>query len=284
MGLTLLAKASMDLKYWWQAFSTATYLLNRLPTPVLNHKSPYEQIFHQPLVITFFAPLVVLVIHTSVHTVAISSIFGPHYAFFLAIALITKVTNASIPPDVFTLPNLFPFMRHNFPIHYFFPFLHFPKLSISFTYFHNPFHHKHHWSPHLTLPPILFSPLSLPLHLPCFTPALLSHLFRFHLSPFPHHPLSLFPLLFIALVIPCKRGLSPALSNLEFTSLLLPLLLLSQPLSRLLFLTPVGNLPRTRNFQPFSTITHGSLFLLLQISLLSTASGFFVSSVMMMAP
>ena len=48
MGLTLLAKASMDLKYWWEAFSTITYLLNRLPTPVLNHKSPYEQIFHQP--------------------------------------------------------------------------------------------------------------------------------------------------------------------------------------------------------------------------------------------
>ena len=48
MGLTLFAKASMDLKYWWEAFSTTTYLLNRLHTPVLNHKSPYEQIFHQP--------------------------------------------------------------------------------------------------------------------------------------------------------------------------------------------------------------------------------------------
>ena len=126
----------------------------------------------------------------------------------------------------------------------------------------------------LTLPPILFSPLRLPLHLPCFTPALLSHLFRFHFSPFPHHPLSLFPLLLIAVIIPCKRGLSPALSNLKLISLLLPLLLLSQPLSQLLFLTPAGNISWTRNFQPFSAITHGSLFLLLQIRLLSTRRGF----------
>lgn len=42
MGLTLLAKASMDFKFWWDAFLSATYLLNRLSTPLLKNKSPFE--------------------------------------------------------------------------------------------------------------------------------------------------------------------------------------------------------------------------------------------------
>ena len=35
----------MPKQYWLEAFSTAAYLINRLPTPVLNSKSPYEIIF-----------------------------------------------------------------------------------------------------------------------------------------------------------------------------------------------------------------------------------------------
>ena len=46
-GLTLLAQASIPTKYWWQAFETATFLINRMPTLVLNRKSPYEIIYHQ---------------------------------------------------------------------------------------------------------------------------------------------------------------------------------------------------------------------------------------------
>ena len=45
IGLTLLAQASMDLKFWWEAFDFATYLLNRLPTPVLKHISPFESLY-----------------------------------------------------------------------------------------------------------------------------------------------------------------------------------------------------------------------------------------------
>ena len=47
LGLTLLAKASMLLKFWWDAFVSAVYLLNRLPTQDLQHKSPFELLFHQ---------------------------------------------------------------------------------------------------------------------------------------------------------------------------------------------------------------------------------------------
>lgn len=40
-GLTLLAQAKMPLKFWDHAFLTATYLINRLPSPSLNNKSPF---------------------------------------------------------------------------------------------------------------------------------------------------------------------------------------------------------------------------------------------------
>ncbi|KAH9721431.1 retrovirus-related pol polyprotein from transposon RE1 [Citrus sinensis] len=45
LGLTLLAQAAMPLKFWWDSFHTAAYIINRLPTPVLSMKSPYESLF-----------------------------------------------------------------------------------------------------------------------------------------------------------------------------------------------------------------------------------------------
>lgn len=39
----------MSLKFWWEAFQTAVYLINRLPTLVLKHKFPFEALFgHKP--------------------------------------------------------------------------------------------------------------------------------------------------------------------------------------------------------------------------------------------
>lgn len=45
LGLTLLAKASIPQCFWWDAFTKATYLINRLPTPSLQHKSPYYSLY-----------------------------------------------------------------------------------------------------------------------------------------------------------------------------------------------------------------------------------------------
>ena len=40
MGLALLANASMPLKFWDEAFLTATYLINLLPSKVIKLETP----------------------------------------------------------------------------------------------------------------------------------------------------------------------------------------------------------------------------------------------------
>lgn len=47
-GLSLLHYAKLPLQYWSHAFQTAVYLINRLPTTILENKSPFQILFHQP--------------------------------------------------------------------------------------------------------------------------------------------------------------------------------------------------------------------------------------------
>lgn len=42
MGLTLLAHASMPLKFWDEAFLTSVFLINRLPSKVIDDQTPFE--------------------------------------------------------------------------------------------------------------------------------------------------------------------------------------------------------------------------------------------------
>lgn len=44
-GLVLLAKASLPLSYWCDAFSIAVYIINCLPTKVLEDLSPVMKMF-----------------------------------------------------------------------------------------------------------------------------------------------------------------------------------------------------------------------------------------------
>lgn len=46
-GLTLLGTSSAPQIYWDEAFVTAAFLINKLPTPVLNNVSPFEKLFHR---------------------------------------------------------------------------------------------------------------------------------------------------------------------------------------------------------------------------------------------
>ena len=45
-GLALLSHASVPLRFWEDAFQTACYLINRLPTPLIKNLSPFEKLFH----------------------------------------------------------------------------------------------------------------------------------------------------------------------------------------------------------------------------------------------
>lgn len=46
-GLSLLAHSHLPSTYWVEAFSTAIYLINRLPTPTLKFSTPYTLLFNK---------------------------------------------------------------------------------------------------------------------------------------------------------------------------------------------------------------------------------------------
>jgi hypothetical protein len=45
VGLSLLARASMPLKFWDETFLAATFLINRTPSKVINFQTPIERLF-----------------------------------------------------------------------------------------------------------------------------------------------------------------------------------------------------------------------------------------------
>jgi histone deacetylase 1/2 len=47
VGLSLLAHVSMPLKYWDQTFLTTTFLINRVPSKVIDNATPLELVFNQ---------------------------------------------------------------------------------------------------------------------------------------------------------------------------------------------------------------------------------------------
>lgn len=53
MGLALLAHASMPLKFWDEAFLTAVFLINRLPSRVIHNETPFERLHGQQPDYTF---------------------------------------------------------------------------------------------------------------------------------------------------------------------------------------------------------------------------------------
>jgi len=45
--LSMLAHSSLPMSYWGEAFTSAVYIINMLPTPVLHNKSPYQLLFNK---------------------------------------------------------------------------------------------------------------------------------------------------------------------------------------------------------------------------------------------
>ena len=48
-SLALLYHANVPLHFWDDAFQTACYLINHLPTSLLHNLSPFEKLFHSSL-------------------------------------------------------------------------------------------------------------------------------------------------------------------------------------------------------------------------------------------
>jgi hypothetical protein len=68
VGLALLANESMPLKFWDEAFLTTTFLINLLPSKVINGDSHAEVSFTQNPIMILLESLVVLVGQTFVLT------------------------------------------------------------------------------------------------------------------------------------------------------------------------------------------------------------------------
>ena len=48
VGRALRFHANLPIYFWGESILTAAHLINRTPTPLLNHKTPYELLFNRP--------------------------------------------------------------------------------------------------------------------------------------------------------------------------------------------------------------------------------------------
>ena len=107
MGLTLLTQSGLATKFWVDAFLTSIFIINRLPTKVLNFSSPFECLFHLPPDLAIFVPLGVNAFRVFDLTCLINSLTVAHHAFSLVIVLIRRGFIAMIlPPDVCIFPEM----------------------------------------------------------------------------------------------------------------------------------------------------------------------------------
>ncbi|KAJ9566905.1 hypothetical protein OSB04_002871 [Centaurea solstitialis] len=102
-GLTLLAQSSLPQHFWYLAFETTMYLINRLPSRISSNKSPFEQVFNESLIILSYESLVVNVFLTFVLITKLN--FGPLLAFSLVTALFTMPPPPSTTPYISIFPD-----------------------------------------------------------------------------------------------------------------------------------------------------------------------------------
>lgn len=82
MGLSPLSHSNLLKVYWEDAFQTATYIINRLLTSILNNKSPYKVVFKRKPFYSFMKVLIVYDGHTCAHTINTKLIFDRKYALY----------------------------------------------------------------------------------------------------------------------------------------------------------------------------------------------------------
>ncbi|KAE8656318.1 Nodulation-signaling pathway 2 protein [Hibiscus syriacus] len=94
LGLVLLAQASLPLQYWSYAFVTAVHLINRLPTSVLGGITPYEKLTQRKRIMLISRSSDASAFHISDPSRITNYVFDHNPAYFLALALNTRVTSA----------------------------------------------------------------------------------------------------------------------------------------------------------------------------------------------
>ena len=93
VGLALLANASMPLKFWDEAFLAAVYLINLLPSKVIDFETPTQRLLDETPNYNSLRVLVVPAGLTLGHITTENKPFDPLDAFFLATVLFTKVSS-----------------------------------------------------------------------------------------------------------------------------------------------------------------------------------------------
>lgn len=91
---SLLANASMPLKFWDEAFITTTYLINLLPSKILEFHTPIERLLRKNQTTNLFVFLAAHVGQTYGLTTLGSSPFGQLDVSSLDIAQFTKGSSA----------------------------------------------------------------------------------------------------------------------------------------------------------------------------------------------
>jgi hypothetical protein len=116
VGLTLLAHASMPLKFWDEAFLTAVFLINRLPSKVIENKPPLFRLYGKHpdyAFLTSFGCACWPNIRPYITLRNLSS--GRKSVFSCGIATSTKATNVlSLQQDVYVSRDVI-FDEHVFP-------------------------------------------------------------------------------------------------------------------------------------------------------------------------
>lgn len=93
-GIALLAHSSLPIRFWDEAFLSACYLINRMPTRTLQRSTPIEILLNEKPITPFCAPLVAHAGRTCAPTTTISYPFVLRNVCSSVIALCTKGTNA----------------------------------------------------------------------------------------------------------------------------------------------------------------------------------------------
>lgn len=84
-GLALLTHSSVHANFWFHAFETGTYLINRLPSRTNDNIPPFQKLFCHVPDYKILKVLGVFASHFFVPIIIISLNFGPHHAFLLDI-------------------------------------------------------------------------------------------------------------------------------------------------------------------------------------------------------